>query len=586
MNEITTKEEIKFVALYQRVSTSNQEEANTVQNQNMVLEDFVKKNGYMVVERYIDNGWSGDTLARPELDRMRQEARNKKWNAVVIYDPDRLARRYSYQELIVDELREQGIEVMFSTVTAPKNSEDKILYGVRGLFAEYERTKIAERFRLGKLRTIKEGHVLGSDAPYGYRYIRKNKENGIPHGSYEVIEDEARVVRMIFQWIADDGLTIRGVVRKLMELGIKPRKSTRGVWATSTLNHLLRNRSYMGEAQWGKSYAVAPTNPLKEEKYKKNKKSSRRARPREEWINVKVPEMIDENLFNRTKEKLQSNFTFSGRNKKNEYLLAGKIWCSCGNRRCGSSPLGGKNLYYRCNNRIRNFPLPSTCNEKGVNSRIADKLVWQNLSSLMKSPILMKSQVERWFDNAQNKTKISTADIEVMATEIKFLKEKVDRNNKAYVEGLFTLEKLKEYTSPILKKVGSLEYQIAQSKQGQDENEKLSKPIACEIEEFAKESTEKLETLSFNSKRGIVVHVVEKVIATQEKLQVSGFIPIKSNVSFCSIHRHGVNTNTPGNDRKIPFYFEIKMPLPLRRGIDYGFKKGENWIFKKALKED
>src|SRR3989338_2197199 len=153
-----------------------------------------------------------------------KDARNKKWDAVIIYDPDRLARRYSYQELVIDELREAGVEVIFTTISAPKNSEDKILYGVRGLFAEYERTKIAERFRLGKLRTIKEGHVIGSDAPYGFKYIRKNKENGILHGFYEVIETEARVARMIFNWVANEGLTLRKVVKASSATQLKPRK--------------------------------------------------------------------------------------------------------------------------------------------------------------------------------------------------------------------------------------------------------------------------------------------------------------------------------------------------------------------------
>jgi site-specific DNA recombinase len=537
MNEITNNKEIKFVALYQRVSTSNQEDANTVKNQEMVLEEFAQKNGFIIVERYNDEGWSGDTLARPDLDRLRQDVKNKKWDAVIIYDPDRLARRYSYQELVIDELREAGVEVIFTTITAPKNSEDKILYGVRGLFAEYERAKIAERFRLGKLRTVRDGHVIGSDAPYGYKYIKKNKDNGILHGFYEIVENEARVVRMIFHWIADGGITIRGVVRKLKQLGIKPRKSKRGVWATSTLNHLLKNRSYVGEAQWGKSYATIPINPLKDEKYKKNKKSSRKSKPIEEWINIKVPAIIDEDLYNRTRAKLESNFYLADRNKKNEYLLAGKIWCVCGQRRCGSSPIGGVNLYYRCNNRIKNFPMPPTCKEKGINARVSDKLVWQKLSGLMKSPDLMLGQVRRWLDSTKNRTSVSFADINVMRKEIDSLKEKNDRYNRAYADGIFTLEKLKEYTSPVIEKIRSLELEIIQEKQNQEQVKSIY-PSEHEIEEFAKSATEKLKDLNFKTKKAIVMNVVNKVVSTQEKLLVSGYIPINQNVTLCSINRH------------------------------------------------
>src|SRR5208282_2272883 len=262
---------MKLAAIYARVSTARQEEEQTIKTQLAAISEFVQKRDLKVVADYTDDGWSGDILARPALDRLRQDAKAKLWQAIVIYDPDRLARRYSYQELVMDELREAGIEVVFVTIPAPKNSEEKILYGVRGLFAEYERVKIGERFRLGKIRKVKEGHILVSEPLYGYRYIAKQEK---VHGYYEINEEEAMVVRMIFDWVDQDGLTLRQLVRKLQDLDIKPRKSKRGVWATSTLSHLLRNKAYIGEARWGSSYAVVPENPTNLEKYRKIRKTS------------------------------------------------------------------------------------------------------------------------------------------------------------------------------------------------------------------------------------------------------------------------------------------------------------------------
>ena len=158
---------MKLAAIYARVSTARQEEEQTIKTQLSAVKELVQKSDFKVVEEYIDEGWSGDILARPALDKLRQDAKTKLWGVIVVYDPDRIARRYSYQELVMDELREAGIEVVFVTISAPKNSEDKILYGVRGLFAEYERAKIGERFRLGKLRKVKEGHILVSEPLYG-----------------------------------------------------------------------------------------------------------------------------------------------------------------------------------------------------------------------------------------------------------------------------------------------------------------------------------------------------------------------------------------------------------------------------------
>src|SRR3990167_11081529 len=123
------------------------------------------------------------------------------------------------------------------------------------------------------------------------------------HGYYEINPEEARVAKMIFNWIADEVLTIRAVVRRLQELDIKPRKSKRGVWNTSTLSTMLRNKAYIGEAHWGSSYAVVPENPTSKEKYRKMKKSSRRTKPEDEWIasKIPVPAIIDTELLVRTR---------------------------------------------------------------------------------------------------------------------------------------------------------------------------------------------------------------------------------------------------------------------------------------------
>jgi len=260
MEKLDQKEK-KFVATYSRVSTSAQEVQETIENQTMALKEYAGENNLEVVQEYKDEGWSGDILARPKLDQLRQDAKKDIWDAVLIYDPDRLARRYSYQELVMDELKEAGIEVIFVTISTPKNSEEKILYGVRGLFAEYERAKIAERFRLGKVSRVKNGHILLTEGPFGYNYILNKGKKGNPDyvpGHLEVNKREAKIVKDIFTWVADEGLTVRGIVRRLRELGIQPRKSKRGVWNTSTLCTLLRKETYIGTAYWNVSYVGSP----------------------------------------------------------------------------------------------------------------------------------------------------------------------------------------------------------------------------------------------------------------------------------------------------------------------------------------
>ncbi|MDP2927157.1 MAG: recombinase family protein, partial [bacterium] len=459
----------------------------------------------------------------------------------LIYDPDRLARRYSYQELVMDELREAGIEVLFVTTSTPKNEEDKILYGVKGLFAQYERAKISERFRLGKLRKVREGHLLVSEALYGYTYIRGDKEKKI-HGYYEINPAEARVVKMIFGWIAGEGLTFRKVVKRLQELGIKPRKSKRGVWNTSTLTTMLRNRAYIGEARWGSSYAVVPENPTNREKYRKMKKSSRRIKPEEEWIasKIPVPVIVDRDLFTRARTQLKTNFDLCQRNKKNEYLLAGKIWCSCGERRAGEGPQHGKYLYYRCTNRTHSFPLPPTCVEKGINARIADKLVWQKISKLMSSPELLFKQIRRWSDERRSQTSGSTADVDSIKKEIVRLRKEEDRYAKAYGAGLFSIERLKEYTNPLRERASSLEEQIIKAQVERGQINEATLPGQGEVESFAEKAVKALQNLNFEARKVIIRNTVDKIMGSPNGLQVYGYIPIENinHVEYKTIHRH------------------------------------------------
>jgi site-specific DNA recombinase len=519
----------KLIAVYGRVSTSNQENEGTIETQLSAVREFAKKNGYIIVHEYLDEGWSGDILARPSLDQLRMDAKKKNWEAVLTYDPDRLARRGAWQEVVIEELQELQVDVLFVTIPQAKTDEDKIMQKMRGVFTEYERMKIKERFRLGKVRKAKEGHIIATEAPYGYKFILKKGKPGdsdFHQGYYEVDEEESKIVSDIFSWVANEQLTLRGVVRRLQDLNITPRKSKRGVWSTSTLSTLLRNKTYIGEGHFGASYAVVPEKPTKKEGYRKVKKTSRRARPEEEWIKIKTPQIIEEDLFIRAGQRLKENFELCVRNTKNEYLLGGKIYCICGQRRCGEGPQKGKHLYYRCSDRVYSFPLPRSCYEKGINARIADDLVWGKISQMMSSPKLMNEQVERWVKNRQSESSFSPANLELLEKEVSKLREQEDRYNKAYGAGAFDLNKLKEYTLPIKQKIVLVEGQIVDQKQKVREQNTSSIPTREQIELFAEKSLQALKTLSFEAKKGIISGILEKVVGNQEKLQVCGYIPI------------------------------------------------------------
>ena len=504
----------KFIAVYARVSTARQEEEGTIATQISAINDFAEKNGYKIVQEYRDDGWSGDIIARPGLDQLRLDAKKRIWDAVLFYDPDRLARRYSYQELVMDELRELGIEPLFVTVPPSKNSEDKLLYGVRGIFAEYERIKIAERFRFGKVRKAKEGHIILAEAPYGYDFVPKTPEK---QGYIKINETEAKVVKDIFSWVAYDAMTLRAVVRHLQELGIKPRKSKRGVWNTSTLSTLLRNRTYIGEAHYGATSAIAPTRPIKKELYRKNKKTSRRIKPQDEWIIIKTPDIIDRELFEKAQNQLKDNFKLCVRNKKNEYLLAGKVWCICGERRTGEGPMHGKHLYYRCTNRVKLYPLPPTCDERGFNARDTDKLAWETTVENMVDEEKMKAHAKAFLSSQIVNTSESGINIDETKREIAKLKSREDRYARAYGDGVFSIEQYKKYSDPIKQSIALLESQLVKVKMVKEQDNKPEMPSDERIADFCRKARVALlkEDLKFGPKRRIVEDIINNVVGDQ-----------------------------------------------------------------------
>ena len=326
---------------------------------------------------------------------------------------------------------------------------------------------------------------------------------------------------------------------------------------------MLRHKGYIGEAHYGASYAVVPEKPLKNEKYKKQKKTSRKLRPKDEWVTIPIPAIIEPDLFEKASKQLKRNFELCKRNRKNEYLLAGKISCTCGRHRHGEGYYNKPNRYYRCDDRTLNFPLPATCKEKGINAEIADELVWKKIAGLMSSPKLLTEQVERWFKSRHTKAKSDLVDVEALKNEIGKIKEQVERYNKGYGAGVFTLEQLKDYTGSLQEKINQLKTQIASaaSETNKTQLEALSKQ---DMETFALRAKKTLENLNFDAKREIILNTVEKIIGNRENLQVIGYIPINQYVAFKSNHRYGANTTRhSGNlEKGIPFVFSIKLPPP------------------------
>ena len=183
--------------------------------------------------RFVDDGVSGSILVRPGLERLRDQAAAGAIDRLYVLDPDRFSRKYAYQVLILEELARCGVEVVFLRNPVGRGPEENLLLQVQGMIAEYERAKIMERCRRGKQHAARRGSVnVLSGAPYGYRYVGKHEGGG--EARYQVVAEEARVVRKIFEWVGQERCSIGEVCRRLQREGV-PTRTGKSAWDRSVV---------------------------------------------------------------------------------------------------------------------------------------------------------------------------------------------------------------------------------------------------------------------------------------------------------------------------------------------------------------
>jgi site-specific DNA recombinase len=252
----------KYVALYARVSSDRQVEDGTIASQLASLHTYVEEHGYTLEADLIftDDGFSGATLARPGLDALRDHAMMGTIDHMLVLTPDRLARNHAHQLVLIEEFKRLGVEILFVNRPIAQPPEDQLLLQMQGVIAEFEREKIIERSRRGKLHKAKQGCVsVLSGAPYGYVYIAASDSGEARH---EIHPHEAEIVRRVFTLYVDDGLSIGAIARTLTADHIPTRRGA-PQWERSVVWGMLRNPAYTGQAAYRKTQAVSRQRPTK-----------------------------------------------------------------------------------------------------------------------------------------------------------------------------------------------------------------------------------------------------------------------------------------------------------------------------------
>jgi site-specific DNA recombinase len=521
-------------ALYARVSSQQQAEANTIASQVAALRARIGSDGLTLDEElcFLDAGYSGGTLFRPALERLRDQAAAGVFDRLYVHSPDRLARAYPYQFLLVEELQRHGVEIVFLNRDIGKSPEDNLLLQMQGMMAEYERAKILERSRRGKRHAAQAGvvNVLGQ-APFGYRYISKYEGNG--QARYEIDEARAEIVRKIFTWVAVERCSIGAVCRRLQQQNIH---SPRGkdYWDRSTVWGILNNSAYRGEAQFGKT-RVGPLRPrLRAQRgrpLQPRDAHSTYDTPLSDRVAISVPALVDEALFASVAEQLAENRRRQREGQRGaRYLLQGLLVCEqCGYAYYGKplsrSARKGKPrhyAYYRCvGTDAYRFGGQAVCHNPQYRTDTLDKAVWDDARALLAEPERVRLEYERRLRDKRKKSNRPTEQVEKLLAKVR---RGISRLIDAYQDGYLDKTEFEPRIQGLKERLAQLEAE-AEATAKEDEEQANLRAMIEHVELFAERIRGGLEEANWQTRRDILRALIKQVEVGVEGIRIVYKVP-------------------------------------------------------------
>ncbi|MGH9304756.1 MAG: recombinase family protein, partial [Acidimicrobiales bacterium] len=517
-------------AIYARVSSARQKEDQTIASQTAALHELAERSGLEVPADWVfeDEGYSGATLIRPALERLRDLAAQVPIDVVLCYSPDRLARRYAYQALLMDEFARCGTEVRFANGPKSETPEDELLIQFQGMIAEYERAQIVERTRRGKAHRARAGTVnVLSGAPYGYRYLRRSDT---ADARYEVVEEEAVVVREVFRRYTEDQHSIAELTHWLGAHGVRTR-SGKDRWDRSTVWAMLRNPAYAGRAAYLKTGRIDGSPALNRTARLQGRSVSRHARTRprrqEDWIEIAVPAIVSEETFALAARRLEDNRRFAKRNTKEPSLLMGLVSCqSCGYAyyRTSTRTKKRKLYYYRClGSDDYRYEHGRVCDNKPVRADYLDDLVWGQVTALLADPGLVQAELDRRLAELRQANP-ATAERARLELELTRTTKGIERLVQAYQEDLLTLDELRARMPELRAKEASLRGALA-SLDAQLLDHETYLALAENLEGFLTRLRDTSEGATIEDRQKVLRSVVKEVLVGPERVLIRHLIP-------------------------------------------------------------
>jgi site-specific DNA recombinase len=536
LQQMTITPRILRVALYARVSSEEQKHGHNIDSQLAELKYFADHNHWPVVGTYLDEAWSGALLARPALDRLRDDAAKKVFDAVLINDVDRLARDVTHLGVIKRDLERSGARVIFRKIPSEGGPTHNLLVNILGSFAEFERELISDRTRRGrrhKVETLQK--FIGAIPPYGFRYIPAKRPDN--EGKLLMNVEEAAVVRRIYGWVDEQGYSTRNVVDRLNREGAPTRKGG-SLWQKSSVTRILRSRVYCGTWFYNKNYLTVPKRNVVQG-HPDGRKTSIHLRPQDEWIPVKLPQtlrIISDEQWRRVQQQLDRNRCFSPRNSHHVYLLSGLVSCGgCGARFAGN-PCHGR-FYYRCINRCKGRPM--------ISEGLLDAAVWNAMERALNNPEILARAVEQ----IRQPSVPMHDELKEAQDGLKAIEAEEARILEGYRLSVLTPAQLSNEL-----KLLAARRKVLESPERTLPKSKL--PVQKSVAEYCKEIRSRLSTLTIETRRRVLQLLLRDVVFDGEMVRISGVIPLRNAARIA-----GTETDSLGRNPTPEAVFAFTAPV-------------------------
>ena len=551
------------IAIYARVSSSQQAEAGTIESQLTALRERIRDDGHTLDSNYefLDRGFSGGVLVRPALEQLRDLIYTGAVDLLYVHSPDRLARKYAYQVVLIEEFQRAGVDVVFLNHDPERTAEHDLLLQVQGIVAEYERAKVLERTRRGKRYAASQGAVsVLTSAPFGYRYVTKRDGGG--SARYEIDANEAPVVQQVFAWVGRERYTIGQVCRRLNAEQV-PTRTGKSKWNRSTISHLLRNEAYTGAAPFGRNRSEPSAErlrPLRGRTAQSRRAPAVRATPRDEWILIPVPAIIEVELFQLVGQQLVENQKRArGRMRGGRFLLAGLVVCKlCGYAYHGRAlpPTHGNiHVWYRCGccNATR-LTEKRICTNKSVRTDLLDEAVWNEVQQLLKNPWRLEQEYRRRLEQSEVSNTQTT--IALIETRHEKVRRGIERLIDGYTDGFIEKNEFEPRIKRLKQRVVELEDELKRLADVKSVERDL-RLIIGRLDEFGQKIRSGLGEADWKTQREIISALVQRIEVGEEDVTVvfkvgqSPFVlsPARGTLQHCPRHFDPRVSTKPGSKR-------------------------------------